>query len=145
MPRLNSQNCKHLRILISLVLALGALHLFMKPPVTQAKDIFKESLQKLDVTIYKQGKKIAVQSVTQSYQTASPELITFNDATYSELTACKYISPAIADQIIKERKKRPFDDWDDFSKRIKGMGKEKISYYKTIGLKINREQKLETP
>ena len=45
-----------------------------------------------------------------------------NKASQAELESIKGIGPTISTQILDERKKAPFKDWNDLITRVKGVG-----------------------
>lgn len=60
-----------------------------------------------------------------------------NKATEADLDSVKGVGPATSKQIIAERKKSEFKDWEDFMTRIKGIGDSKASKLSTQGLTVN--------
>ena len=53
----------------------------------------------------------------------------FNTATEAKLDSIKGIGPAMSSKILDERKKGSFKDWNDFTKRVKGVkGKNAVKF-----------------
>ena len=52
------------------------------------------------------------------------------------LLECPGIGSVTADLIVRERKKALFSDWEDFRKRISGMGPAKILIMKDAGVTL---------
>jgi competence protein ComEA len=60
-----------------------------------------------------------------------------NKATQTELEAISGIGPAISANIISERKKGDFKDWNDLVARIKGVGDKNAAKFSEGGLTVN--------
>ncbi len=59
-----------------------------------------------------------------------------NQASEAELDGIKGIGPATTRTIIAEREKAEFRSWDDFIKRIKGMGGKNAIKFSLDGLTV---------
>lgn len=53
--------------------------------------------------------------------TAAFAVVDINKATEADLDGIKGIGPATSKQILSERKKSDFKDWDDLMRRVKGI------------------------
>jgi competence protein ComEA len=62
-----------------------------------------------------------------------------NKATEAELDAMKGIGPTTSKAILAERKKSDFKDWQDFIKRVKGVGEKKAEQFSKEGMTVNGE------
>ena len=62
-----------------------------------------------------------------------------NKATEAELDAMKGIGPVTSKAITAERKKGDFKSWDDFIKRVKGVGEKKAETFSKEGMTVNGE------
>ncbi|HKB54231.1 MAG TPA: helix-hairpin-helix domain-containing protein [Ramlibacter sp.] len=60
-----------------------------------------------------------------------------NKANQAELDSMKGIGPATSKSILDERKKGDFKDWQDFIKRVKGIGEKKAENLSANGLTVN--------
>jgi competence protein ComEA len=60
-----------------------------------------------------------------------------NKATEAELDGMKGIGPATSKTILAERKKGDFKDWQDFIKRVKGVGEKKAEQFSKEGMTVN--------
>lgn len=60
-----------------------------------------------------------------------------NKATEAELDAVKGIGPATSKQIIAERKKSDFKNWEDLKLRVKGIGDARATRLSSQGLTVN--------
>lgn len=60
-----------------------------------------------------------------------------NKATEAELDGIKGIGPVTSKLIMSERKKGEFKSWEDFIKRVKGVGDDKASKLSEAGLTVN--------
>jgi competence protein ComEA len=69
-----------------------------------------------------------------------------NKANQAELDGVKGIGPAKSKAIVEERKKGGnFKDWDDFAKRVKGIGDKNSVKLSQAGLTVNGESKPGAP
>ena len=59
-----------------------------------------------------------------------------NKATEAELDSVKGIGPGTSKQILDERKKAPFKNWDDFITRVKGVGEARATNLSEAGLTV---------
>lgn len=60
-----------------------------------------------------------------------------NKATEAELDSVKGVGPATSKQILSERKKADFKDWDDLMHRVKGIGEARASRLSAEGLTVS--------
>jgi len=60
-----------------------------------------------------------------------------NKATQAELEAISGIGPAISANIVAERKKGDFKDWNDLFKRVQGVGDRSAAKFSAGGMTIN--------
>ena len=63
--------------------------------------------------------------------------VDINKATQAELESVKGIGPTLSTQILSERQKAPFKDWNDLTTRVKGVGDASASKFSQNGLTIN--------
>ena len=59
-----------------------------------------------------------------------------NQASEAELDAIKGVGPATTRMIMAEREKAAFTSWNDFIKRVKGMGPKNAINYSAQGLTV---------
>lgn len=65
-----------------------------------------------------------------------------NKADQAALDGVKGIGPVMSKRIIDERSKGgPFKDWNDFEKRVKGIGDKNSSKLSSAGLTVNGQPK----
>ena len=65
-----------------------------------------------------------------------------NKADQTTLDTVKGIGPAMSKRIIEERKKGgDFKDWNDFEKRVKGIGDKNSTKLSEAGLTVNGQSK----
>lgn len=57
-----------------------------------------------------------------SAQIAAQQSVDVNQASEAQLDGVKGLGPATTRRILAARSKRPFDDWNDFIARVKGIG-----------------------
>lgn len=62
--------------------------------------------------------------------------IDLNKATEVELDALKGVGPVLTKELLSERKKAPFKDWDDVTSRVKGIGPQKASKLSEQGVRV---------
>jgi competence protein ComEA len=62
-----------------------------------------------------------------------------NSATEAELDSLKGVGPSTSGKILDERKKSPFNDWQDFMHRVKGISKAKAEKFSNDGVTVNGE------
>ena len=60
-----------------------------------------------------------------------------NKATQAELEAISGIGPTISANIVAERKKSDFKDWNDLFKRVQGVGDRSAAKFSAGGMTIN--------
>ena len=60
-----------------------------------------------------------------------------NKATQAELEAIGGIGPTISANIVAERKKGEFKDWNDLFKRVQGVGDRSAAKFSAGGMTIN--------
>ena len=60
-----------------------------------------------------------------------------NKATQAELEAISGIGPAISANIVTERKKGDFKDWNDLFRRVQGVGDRSAAKFSAGGMTIN--------
>jgi len=60
-----------------------------------------------------------------------------NNADATQLDSIKGVGPAIAGKIVAERKSGNFKDWDDFVKRVSGIGEKSAAKLSEAGLTVN--------
>ena len=66
-----------------------------------------------------------------------------NLATRAELDAIAGIGPALADRIVHERRKGPYQSFDDLRRRVRGIGEASVRRMREAGLRIGPP--IETP
>ena len=57
-----------------------------------------------------------------------------NHATAGELQTLRGVGPAMAERIIAARTERPFDSFEDFSRRVRGAGQKRLQQWRAAGL-----------
>lgn len=68
--------------------------------------------------------------------------VDINKADQAALDSVKGIGPAKSKQILDERTKGgQFKDWDDFEKRVKGIGSKNAAKLSQAGLQVNGQSK----
>lgn len=60
-----------------------------------------------------------------------------NQATQAELESVGAIGPAIAQEILDERRKGAFKDWQQLIDRVKGIGAHNAAKFSAEGLTVN--------
>lgn len=60
-----------------------------------------------------------------------------NKASEADLDSLKGIGPSTSRQILSERKKGEFKDWDDLMHRVRGIGESKAKRLSAEGLTVN--------
>lgn len=68
--------------------------------------------------------------------TAAFAVVDINKATEADLDGIKGIGPATSKQILSERKKSDFKDWDDLMRRVKGIGEARAAKLSSEGLTV---------
>ncbi len=59
-----------------------------------------------------------------------------NKATEIQLDALKGVGPVLTKELISERQKMPFKDWNDVTTRVKGIGAQKASSLSEQGVRV---------
>ena len=67
-----------------------------------------------------------------------------NQAPAADLVAIKGIGPSTSQRILEARQQRPFQDWNDFIQRIRGVGPATAAKMSAHGLTVNG-QRFEAP
>lgn len=62
-----------------------------------------------------------------------------NKGTVAELDAVKGIGPALSRQLVDERNKAPFKDWNDLMTRITGIKEKRAQRLSAAGLTVGGE------
>jgi competence protein ComEA len=62
--------------------------------------------------------------------------IDLNKATEVELDGLKGVGPVLTQEVMNERKKAPFKDWEDATSRVKGLGPQKASSLSAQGVRV---------
>jgi len=60
-----------------------------------------------------------------------------NTATLAELESVGAVGPTIAQEIVRERRKRAFKDWQELIDRVKGIGQHNAARFSAEGLTVN--------
>jgi competence protein ComEA len=82
-------------------------------------------------------KKILAVAAMLFYAAMSFAAVDVNKATEAELDAVKGIGPVTSKLIMSERKKGEFKNWEDFIKRVKGVGEGRAEKLSSEGLTVN--------
>ena len=80
-------------------------------------------------------KKLLAIAATLSLSTAFAA-VDVNQASEAELDGIKGFGPATSRLIVAEREKVEFRNWDDFIRRVKGMGPKNVVKYSAQGLTV---------
>ena len=59
-----------------------------------------------------------------------------NQASQAELEQLRGIGPALSDQMVEQRARRPFTDWDDLQRRVRGIGAASARRLSSAGLTV---------
>ena len=70
------------------------------------------------------------------YVAVSFAAVDVNKASEAELDGIKHIGPATSRQIIAERKKGEFKNWEDFMARVKGVKEKRAAEFSAAGLTV---------
>ncbi|PUE40113.1 helix-hairpin-helix domain-containing protein [Limnohabitans sp. Bal53] len=62
--------------------------------------------------------------------------IDLNKASEVELDALKGVGPVLTKELMSERQKAPFKDWEDATSRVKGLGPQKASSLSEQGVRV---------
>jgi competence protein ComEA len=71
------------------------------------------------------------------WSVASRAATEVNDASQARLESIKGIGPVVSEQLLEERRKAPFLDWDDLLRRVKGLGQRSAAALSAGGLTVN--------
>ena len=64
------------------------------------------------------------------------QAVEVNQASQAELERLRGIGPAMSEQLIEQRTQRPFSDWDDLRRRVRGLGPASMRRLSAEGLTI---------
>ncbi len=120
--------------MISIPLFIGLYFLLFK-----ATPITLEELEQKAITAQKTSSNEIYYEITTFTRAKKRPLtiISLNDATLEDLIKQPEIGIKYASLILDERKKRIFSNWEDFSNRLKTIGKDKLDKLREQGLKVN--------
>jgi competence protein ComEA len=68
---------------------------------------------------------------------AAAQPLDINTATLAQIEALGGVGTALAARLIEERARRPFVDWSDAQKRVKGLGPKLAAQLSKQGLTVN--------
>ena len=68
---------------------------------------------------------------------AAPAALDINTASLAQLEALGGVGTALAATVVEERARRPFADWADARRRIKGLGPKLAAQLSEQGLTVN--------
>lgn len=68
---------------------------------------------------------------------ATSASVDINLASVADLDGIKGIGPAVSSRILDERQKAPFKNWNDFIRRVKGIGASNAVQFSSEGLVID--------
>jgi competence protein ComEA len=74
--------------------------------------------------------------VAAMYMAVSFAAVDVNKATAADLDGIKGIGPATSKQILAERKKAEFKNWEDFMARVKGVKEKRAAEFSAAGLTV---------
>lgn len=60
-----------------------------------------------------------------------------NRANLAELEMVKGVGPQLSGQLLQARAERPFQDWPDLIRRLKGVGPARAALLSSHGLRVN--------
>jgi competence protein ComEA len=63
-----------------------------------------------------------------------------NQAPAADLVAIKGIGPSTSQKILEARQQRPFQDWNDFIQRVRGVGPTTAARMSAHGLTVNGQR-----
>lgn len=81
-------------------------------------------------------KRTAAVLVTALFVGLTWAQVELNKATEIELDGLRGVGPALTRQILNERQKGTFRDWDDARSRISGLGAKKAASLSSQGLRV---------
>ena len=67
---------------------------------------------------------------------AGAQAIDLNQATEITLDGLKGVGPALTREVLNAREKAPFKDWDDVTRRVKGIGPQKANNLSEQGVRV---------
>ena len=78
-----------------------------------------------------------VAALTAFIAAAAAAAVDVNLASEAELESVKGIGPSLSALIIVERRNGPYKSWDDFRRRVKGVGDAAAARLSQAGLTVN--------
>ena len=64
-------------------------------------------------------------------------VIDFNQASEAELDSLRGVGPATTRRILQARAERPFSDWADLTRRVRGIGHTSAASFSSQGFVVN--------
>ena len=81
-------------------------------------------------------KKITACGWALAWGLAGAQVIDLNQATEITLDGLKGVGPALTREVLSERDKAPFKDWNDVTRRVKGIGPRKANQLSEQGVRV---------
>ena len=89
------------------------------------------------VRTFRRAVTVALLALAFAHARAAPATLDINTASLAQLEALGGVGTALAAQVIDERARRPFADWADARKRLKGLGPKLAAKLSEQGLTVN--------
>jgi competence protein ComEA len=89
------------------------------------------------VRTHRRAVTVALLALACAHASAAPSMLDINSASLAQLEALGGVGTALAAQVIEQRTQRPFADWADAQKRLKGLGPKLAARLSEQGLTVN--------
>lgn len=89
------------------------------------------------VYIDRRAAVLALWALACAHAGTAPSTLEINTATLAQLEALGGVGTALAARVIEERARRPFADWADAQRRLKGLGPKLAARLSDQGLTVN--------
>ncbi|MDD3001241.1 MAG: helix-hairpin-helix domain-containing protein [Candidatus Riflebacteria bacterium] len=117
-------------------IVLGVLYSFFNDSYVSISELAIEEMKRMNFAS-NSGANVILKSLSLTKN--GGEGVYINEAGFDELVKLPGVGSVTASLIMQEREIRKFNDWDDFTNRVRGMGATKVENLKSLGVRLNVE------
>lgn len=79
---------------------------------------------------------LALGMASPGWAMATAQTLELNQASEVDLDSLRGVGPALTQELLRERQKKPFQDWHDVTRRVKGLGPHKANNLSEQGVRV---------